>query len=97
MLHNAGWVEMIYTTHTLSKTGVYNHTCWQITHLVHCVTLNTLCGITQKVKLIHSKISTFCVHSGKNLHRTEKIYTFFRAKFGKIEKIRKNTLENSEK
>ena len=35
MLHNAGWVQMINTTHTLSKTGVYNHTCWQITHLVN--------------------------------------------------------------
>ena len=38
----------------------------EITHLAHCVALNTLCGITKKV-LNHytEKCQFFCVHSGK--------------------------------
>ena len=45
-------------------------------HIVHCVALHTLSGITQKVstvKLLHRKVSIFCIHFGKIFTGQKKI------------------------
>ncbi len=38
------------------------HTLYKI---IHCVALHTLLYYTESVKLLHRKVSFFCVHSGK--------------------------------
>ena len=47
----------------------------EITHLVHCVALNTLCGITQMCQIITQKSVDVLCSFWKNLHQTEKNYT----------------------